>query len=89
MFSVESTAEESYERTTFGAVCDLVNGKAFKPSDWSTGGVPIVRIQNLNDPDAEYHWEFYYDHSTIDHDKLSGMKQLLRNTYYEIYITEE
>ena len=33
---------------TLGSVCNLVNGKAFKPSDWSTSGVPIVRIQNLN-----------------------------------------
>jgi type I restriction enzyme, S subunit len=31
-----------------GSICGLVNGKAFKPSDWSTSGVPIVRIQNLN-----------------------------------------
>ncbi len=49
----------------------------------------IVVDREMLDPDAEYHWEFYYDHSTVDHDKLSGMKQLLRNTYYEIYITEE
>ena len=49
----------------------------------------IVVDREMLDPNAEYHWEFYYDYSTVDHDKLSGMKQLLRNTYYEIYITEE
>ena len=27
------------------------NGLAFKPSDWSTDGVPIIRIQNLNGSD--------------------------------------
>lgn len=32
-----------------GELCTLVNGRAFKPSDWSDQGVPIVRIQNLND----------------------------------------
>jgi type I restriction enzyme, S subunit len=32
-----------------GAVCRLVNGRAFKPSDWTAEGLPIVRIQNLND----------------------------------------
>jgi type I restriction enzyme, S subunit len=32
-----------------GDLCDLVNGKAFKPDDWSEAGVPIIRIQNLND----------------------------------------
>ncbi|KKG09665.1 restriction endonuclease subunit S [Methanosarcina sp. 2.H.A.1B.4] len=38
----------SWETVTFGSICNLVNGKAFKPSDWSTSGVPIIRIQNLN-----------------------------------------
>ena len=32
-----------------GRLCRLVNGRAFKPSDWTVDGLPIVRIQNLND----------------------------------------
>ncbi|HEY9605547.1 MAG TPA: restriction endonuclease subunit S [Allocoleopsis sp.] len=32
-----------------GKLCKLVNGRAFKPSDWVDAGLPIVRIQNLND----------------------------------------
>ena len=40
----------------FGQACTLVNGRAFKPSDWAKQGVPIVRIQNLNDPTAEYNY---------------------------------
>ncbi|MEX2443483.1 MAG: restriction endonuclease subunit S [Alkalispirochaeta sp.] len=32
-----------------GEVCELINGRAFKPSDWQDEGLPIVRIQNLND----------------------------------------
>jgi type I restriction enzyme S subunit len=32
-----------------GQLCRLVNGRAFKPSDWTKDGLPIVRIQNLND----------------------------------------
>lgn len=39
-----------------GDIFDLVNGKAFKPSDWSDKGIPIVRIQNLNDPSAPYNY---------------------------------
>jgi len=31
-----------------GDIVDFVNGRAFKPSDWKTEGLPIVRIQNLN-----------------------------------------
>jgi type I restriction enzyme, S subunit len=39
------------------AVCRLINGKAFKPSDWSTDdGLPIVRIQNLNRKDADFNY---------------------------------
>jgi type I restriction enzyme, S subunit len=26
---------------------DFINGRAFKPSEWSTAGLPIIRIQNL------------------------------------------
>ena len=39
-----------------GEIFDLVNGKAFKPTDWSESGIPIVRIQNLNDPNAPYNY---------------------------------
>jgi len=38
----------SWERKPIGELCRLINGRAFKPSDWSTSGLPIVRIQNLN-----------------------------------------
>lgn len=30
-----------------GDVADFINGCAFKPSDWTEDGLPIVRIQNL------------------------------------------
>jgi type I restriction enzyme, S subunit len=30
-----------------GDVADFVNGFAFKPEDWSSKGLPIIRIQNL------------------------------------------
>ncbi len=32
-----------------GEICELVNGAPFKPSDWDGTGLPIIRIQNLND----------------------------------------
>ena len=37
-------------------LCILVNGKAFKPSDWSTSGKPIIRIQNLNDATKPFNY---------------------------------
>ncbi len=40
-----------------GEACTLVNGDAYKESDWSRSGVPIIRIQNLNDPSKPFnHW---------------------------------
>ena len=37
-------------------ICTLINGRAFKPSEWSMQGLPIIRIQNLNDPDTDFNY---------------------------------
>ena len=34
----------------------LVNGCAFKPTDWGQIGLPIVRIQNLNNAEAPFNY---------------------------------
>jgi type I restriction enzyme S subunit len=39
-----------------GEALRLVNGRAFKPSEWNKSGLPIVRIQNLNNPDAPFNY---------------------------------
>jgi len=42
----------NYPMFPIGDVCELFNGRAFKPEEWESvqsRGVPIVRIQNLND----------------------------------------
>lgn len=47
----------NWETPQLGTLCSLVNGKAYKASDWSTEGLPIIRIQNLNDPLKPFnHW---------------------------------
>ncbi|SHH62730.1 type I restriction enzyme, S subunit [Caloranaerobacter azorensis DSM 13643] len=35
---------------------EYINGRAFKPSEWTDRGVPIIRIQNLNDKSATYNY---------------------------------
>jgi type I restriction enzyme, S subunit len=40
----------------FGAICDLQNGRAFKPIEWTDTGVPIIRIQNLNDESKPFNY---------------------------------
>lgn len=44
------------EKKKLGEICNFINGKAFKPSEWKKEGLPIVRIQNLNDESAEFHF---------------------------------
>lgn len=36
------------------SLCELKNGRAFKPSEWRQQGLPIVRIQNLNNIGANF-----------------------------------
>jgi len=39
-----------------GDALELVNGRAFKPNEWSESGLPIIRIQNLNSTDAPFNY---------------------------------
>ena len=43
-------------RRKIGEVCQLQNGRAFKPTEWCDSGVPIIRIQNLNDSAKAYNY---------------------------------
>ncbi|AEI69102.1 restriction modification system DNA specificity domain-containing protein [Corallococcus macrosporus] len=56
-----------------GDLCQLINGRAFKPTDWAKSGLPIVRIQNLNDPSSS----FNYFNKEVDPRFLIGKGELL------------
>ena len=47
---------EGWTILTVGEVADYINGRAFKPSEWEQTGLPIIRIQNLNDEEAAYNY---------------------------------
>jgi type I restriction enzyme M protein len=52
-------ADRNWEYLPIGDVCDLYNGRAFKPTEWEEGekgGLKIIRIQNLNNPTAPYNY---------------------------------
>lgn len=49
---------EGWTYKKLGEVATFVNGYPFKPSDWEDKGRRIIRIQNLNNPNAEYN---FYD----------------------------
>ena len=62
----------TWESVHIGDAMDLINGRAFKPAEWSTTGIPIVRIQNLNDVNAPYNYcgfdvaeKFYIDNGDL------------------------
>ena len=53
------TINPNWQKVKIGEVCTLINGVAFKPEEWEEqikGGLPIVRIQNLNNPNAPFNY---------------------------------
>lgn len=53
---VELTGEAKTTLTRMGDVATYLNGYAFKPEQWEKSGLPIIRIQNLNDSTAIYNY---------------------------------
>jgi type I restriction enzyme, S subunit len=51
-----------WRREPLSKLAEFINGRAFKPEEWGTQGLPIIRIANLNNPDAE----FDYYSGTVD-----------------------
>jgi len=45
-----------WKYANIGILCTLINGRAFKPAEWSKNGLPIIRIQNLNNSLAEFNY---------------------------------
>ena len=53
------TPSPDWPRRRIGDVCQLINGRPFKPEDWEPpgkGALPIIRIQNLNDHTADFNY---------------------------------
>jgi type I restriction enzyme S subunit len=44
------------ETRKLGEIFDFINGRGFKKSEWKKSGVPIIRIQNLNNLDGEFNY---------------------------------
>lgn len=47
---------QSWKWVRLGSCLEMINGRAFKPTEWTAAGLPIVRIQNLNNPDAPFNY---------------------------------
>ena len=46
----------TWQSKKLGNIATFINGKAFKPSDWSDVGFPIIRIQNLTNSIDDIHY---------------------------------
>ena len=54
-----------------GEVCRLTNGRGFKPHEWRTRGIPILRIQNLNGSEEFNYYEGSYNRKIeVPYDQL-------------------
>ena len=65
----ESEEAKKWGRRRLGEVAKYINGRAFKPEEWKQIGVPIIRIQNLNDPSAIFN---YYDGEVEDRYRVNN-----------------
>lgn len=50
------TFPDGWQALSLGDVAQYINGRAFKPEEWKNKGLPIIRIQNLNDPHREFNY---------------------------------
>lgn len=46
------TAKAGWENRKLTDLAEYINGRAFKPEDWGTEGLPIIRIEQLKNPQA-------------------------------------
>ena len=53
---MESELPSSWESVALDILATFQNGRAFKKHEWKDEGLPIIRIQNLNDIDAPFNY---------------------------------
>ena len=52
---------EDWEVYVISDVCKLINGRGFKPHEWNSVGLPIIRIQNINGSEEFNYYQGNYD----------------------------
>ena len=51
-----SNLAEGWNWVPLGELGNYINGRAFKPLEWKASGLPIIRIQNLNDQTVSFNY---------------------------------
>jgi type I restriction enzyme, S subunit len=44
----------AWRRRTLGSLARYINGRAFRPDEWKSAGLPVIRIQQMNNRDAAH-----------------------------------
>lgn len=56
IFQVVKRVPNHWVMVSAGDLIHLINGRAFKSTDWRKSGLPIIRIQNLNNATAPFNY---------------------------------
>jgi type I restriction enzyme S subunit len=62
----------SWKKYTLDQLGEYYNGRAFKKEEWKKDGLPIIRIQNLNNPNANFNYtdKIYESRYKVTHGDL-------------------
>ena len=45
-----------WEEKKLGEICQFINGRAYKQTEWEKEGIPVIRLQNLTGSGKEYYY---------------------------------
>ena len=51
-----SERQGNWEKVTLGDVAEVINGRAYKLSEWETSGTPVIRLQNLTQRGGDFYF---------------------------------
>lgn len=63
-----NTVPEGWSLQPLSALANYYNGRAFKPEDWSSEGLPIIRIAQINNRNAEL--DYYAGNDVSDKNRI-------------------
>jgi type I restriction enzyme S subunit len=48
--------QDDWEEVALGDVAEIINGRAYKLSEWETSGTPVIRLQNLTQRGGDFYF---------------------------------
>lgn len=82
----DAVMPEGWRLEPLGNLADYVNGRAFKPEEWGEAGLPIIRIEQMTNPEAEcdyFNGVLARDHMIDDGDLLFSWSATLTTLVWD------